>query len=190
MAQFTDFKELKKDVSHRMDGAVKMLHTEFAGLRSGRATTSLLEPIQVEAYGSVMPISQVGNIGVPEPRMLTVQVWDKGMIKAVEKAIRDGGLGLNPQTDGQLIRVPVPPLTEERRVEFTKIAGKYAEDARISVRNVRRHALDELKRMEKDGEISQDELRDHSKEIQTLTDDHVALIDEALAHKEKEIMQV
>ncbi|CCQ73985.1 ribosome recycling factor [Magnetospira sp. QH-2] len=190
MTQHADFKELRKDSEHRMDGALKVLHQEFAGLRSGRASTSLLEPVQVEAYGSLMPISQVGNIGVPEPRMLTVQVWDKGMVKAVEKSIRDAGLGLNPMADGQTVRIPIPPLTEERRTEYTKIAGKYAEEARIAVRNIRRHGMDELKRMEKDGDISQDEHRDYGKEIQGLTDSHVKQIDEALSHKETEIMQV
>ncbi len=190
MTQHSDFTSLKKDVAHRMDGAVAVLHQEFAGLRSGRAAASLLEPVQVEVYGSAMPITQVGNIGVPEPRMLTVQVWDKSAVKSVEKAIRDAGLGLNPQADGQLVRVPIPPLTEERRVEFTKIAGKYAEDSRVAVRNVRRHAMDELKRMEKDSQISQDEHRDYGKEIQGLTDDSIRRIDEALANKEKDILQV
>src|SRR5690606_9299304 len=126
----------------------------------GRASTSLLEPVTVEAYGAPMPLSQVGTIGVPDPRMLTVQVWDKSLTKAVERAIRDAGLGLNPSTDGQLVRVPIPPLNEERRVELTKVAGRYAEQARVSVRNVRRDGMDRLKRMEKDGVISQDEHRD------------------------------
>ncbi|MCP5372878.1 MAG: ribosome recycling factor [Hyphomicrobiales bacterium] len=181
---------LKKDVSRRMEGAVEVLGREFAGLRSGRASAGLLEPVTVEAYGSVMPLNQVGNIGVPEPRMLTVQVWDKGLVKAVEKAIRDSGLGLNPAAEGQTVRVPIPALTEERRIEFTKVAGKYAEDARIAVRNVRRHAMDELKRGEKDGDISQDAHRDYAQEVQTLTDQYIKKIDEALAHKEEEIMQV
>jgi len=181
---------MKKDIDRRMEGAVEVLSREFAGLRSGRASAGLLEPVTVEAYGSNMPLNQVGNIGVPEPRMLTVQVWDKGLVKAVEKAIRDSGLGLNPAAEGQMIRVPIPALTEERRVEFTKVAGKYAEEARIAVRNVRRHAMDDLKRGEKDGDISQDEHHDYAQEVQNLTDQYIKKIDEALANKEEEIMQV
>jgi len=181
---------MKKDIDRRMEGAVEVLSREFAGLRSGRASAGLLEPVTVEAYGSNMPLNQVGNIGVPEPRMLTVQVWDKGLVKEVEKAIRDSGLGLNPAAEGQMIRVPIPALTEERRVEFTKVAGKYAEEARIAVRNVRRHAMDDLKRGEKDGDISQDEHHDYAQEVQNLTDQYIKKIDEALANKEEEIMQV
>ena len=145
------------DIERRMNGALEMLKKEFGGLRTGRASASLLEPIVVEAYGSPTPLNQVANINVPEPRMLTVQVWDKTMVQSVEKAIRNSGLGLNPATDGQLIRLPIPELNEERRQELSKIAGKYAEEGRISVRNVRRHGMDELKKMEKDGDISQDE---------------------------------
>ncbi len=185
-----DITSIKKDVARRMEGAVEVLHKEFGGLRTGRASISLLEPITVEAYGSEMPMNQVGTIGVPEPRMLTVQVWDKGMVKAVEKAIMESGLGLNPSSDGQLVRVPIPALTEERRTELTKVAGKYAEEARISIRNVRRHAMDELKREEKDGEISEDAHREYSNEIQELTDTYVKKIDETLSNKEQEIMQV
>ena len=181
---------IKKDVTRRMEGAVEVLHQEFGGLRTGRASTSLLEPLMVEAYGSEMPMNQVGTIGVPEPRLLTVQVWDKSMVKAVEKSIMESALGLNPSSDGQLVRVPIPALTEERRVELTKVAGKYAEEARIAVRNVRRHAMDELKREEKDGQISEDEHHDFSQEIQDLTDTYVGKIDESLTHKEQEIMQV
>ncbi|MEQ8664502.1 MAG: ribosome recycling factor [Rhodospirillales bacterium] len=173
-----------------MDGAVDVLHKEFAGLRSGRAATSLLEPINVDAYGSSMPMNQVGTIGVPEPRMLTVQVWDKSLVNAVDKAIRESDLGLNPQIDGQLVRVPIPALTEERRTEFVKIAGKYAEEARVAVRNVRRHAMDELKRAEKDHEISEDEHRGYSDDVQQMTDDAIKKIDDALSNKETEIMQV
>lgn len=173
-----------------MDGAVKVLHQEFGGLRSGRAATSLLDPITVEAYGSSMPINQVGNIGVPEPRLLTVQVWDKSLVSAVEKAIRDSSLGLNPQADGQMIRVPIPPLTEERRADLAKIASKYAEEARIAVRNLRRQGMDELKKAEKDGQISQDRHHDLGQDVQELTDSSIAKIDEALANKETEIMQV
>jgi ribosome recycling factor len=173
-----------------MEGAVDMLHKEFSGLRSGRAATSLLEPIMVEAYGSPMPMNQVGTIGVPEPRMLSVQVWDKALVSSVEKAIRDSDLGLNPQTEGQNVRVPIPALTEERRAEYAKIASKYAEEARIAVRNVRRHSMDELKKSEKDGDITKDEHHDYSQEIQDLTDTYVNNIDTSLANKEEEIMQV
>lgn len=186
----TSYADLKKDLKHRMDGAVEVLKKEFSGLRTGRAATSLLDPIMVEAYGQAMPLSQVGTVGVPEPRLLTVQVWDKGMVKAVEKAIRDSSLGLNPSPDGQTIRIPIPPLNEERRQELTKVAGKYAEAARIAVRNVRRDGNDTLKKMEKDGLISQDEHRQYQTEIQALTDETIKRLDEALDHKEKEIMQV
>ncbi len=189
MSEFNFAKE-RKDIQRRMEGAVEVLHKEFAGLRSGRAATSLLEPITVDAYGSAMPMNQVGTIGVPEPRMLTVQVWDKSLVNAVDKAIRESDLGLNPQIDGQIVRVPIPALTEERRTEFTKIASKYAEEARVAVRNVRRHAMDELKRAEKDHEISEDEHRGYSDEVQKMTDDTVGKIDEALSNKESEIMQV
>jgi ribosome recycling factor len=178
------------DIERRMDGAVNALKTEFAGLRTGRASASLLEPIQVEAYGSRMPLNQVGTISVPEPRMISVQVWDRSLAKAVEKAIRESDLGLNPQSDGQLIRVPLPDLSEERRAELVKVASKYAESARVAVRNVRRDGMDHLKKMEKDGDISQDDRRLYEDEIQELTDKHVKAIDEALTSKEKDIMQV
>ncbi len=185
-----DFAALKDDLQRRMDGALEVLRKEFAGLRTGRAVTSLLEPVVVTAYGSAMPIEQVGTISAPEPRMLAVQVWDKANVKAVEKAIRDSGLGLNPSADGTLVRIPVPPLTEERRQELTKVAAKYAEQARISVRNVRRDGMEHLKKMEKDGDISKDEHHRHGETVQKLTDDHISRIDELLNHKEKEIMQV
>lgn len=185
-----DFKALKKDLKHRMDQAVEVLKKEFAGLRTGRAHTSLLDPVVVEAYGSTMPLNQVANVSVPEPRMLVVSVWDRTMVKAVEKSIRDAGLGLNPAAEGQSIRVPIPALTEERRSELTKVAAKYAESARVAVRNVRRDGMDTLKKMEKDGAISQDEHRAHSTEVQQLTDDTIKTIDETLKHKEQEIMQV
>ena len=178
------------DIERRMDGAVDALRREFAGLRTGRASPSLLEPITVDAYGAAMPMNQVGTISVPEPRMLTVQVWDRSLAKAVEKAIRDSGLGLNPQPDGQLIRVPIPELNEERRRDLTKIASKYGEQARVAVRNVRRDGMDMLKRQEKEGEISQDEHKHWADIIQRLTDEHIKRVDEALAAKEKEIMQV
>jgi ribosome recycling factor len=178
------------DIERRMDGAVNALRTEFAGLRTGRASASLLEPIHVEAYGARMPLNQVGTISVPEPRMISVQVWDRSMTKAVERAIRESDLGLNPQSDGQLIRVPLPDLSEERRVELVKVASKYAESARVAVRKVRRDGMDLLKRLEKDGDLSQDDRRLYEEEIQSLTDRHVKAIDEALASKEKDIMQV
>jgi ribosome recycling factor len=173
-----------------MDGAQEALRKEFAGLRTGRASTALLEPVMVEAYGASMPLNQVGTASVPEPRMVTVQVWDRSLVGAVEKAIRSAGLGLNPASDGQLIRVPIPALSEERRIEMTKIAGKYAEQARIAVRNVRRDGMEMLKRMEKANEISEDDHRLWSDEIQRLTDEHIKGIDESLAHKEEEILQV
>jgi ribosome recycling factor len=159
-------------------------------LRTGRASAGLLEPITVEAYGSTMPITQLGTIGVPEPRMLSVQVWDASVVKAVEKAIRDSDLGLNPQTEGQMIRVPLPDLNEERRQELSRVAGKYAEQARVAVRNVRRDGMETLKRMEKDGEISEDEHRTMSQDLQKMTDDHIKQIDSTFHEKEKEIMQV
>ena len=178
------------DVERRMDGAIDALRREFAGLRTGRASASLLEPITVQAYGAEMPMTQVGTIGVPEARLITVQVWDRSLVGAVEKAIRESDLGLNPATDGQLVRIPIPPLSEERRLELTKIAARYAEQARVAVRNVRRDGMEMLKRMEKDGEISKDAHHDWGELIQELTDQHVKLIDDALSQKESEIMQV
>lgn len=186
MADDSDIKELRR----RMDGALEALKREFGGLRTGRASTSLLDSVMVEAYGTQMPLTQVGTVNVPEPRMLTVQVWDRKMIGSVEKAIRDSGLGLNPASDGSVVRVPIPPLSEERRSELVKIAAKYAEQARIAVRNIRRDGMEALKKLEKDSEISEDEQRHRSDEIQKLTDEHVKSIDEALAAKETEIMQV
>lgn len=181
---------MKSDIKRRMEGAVDVLHKEFGGLRTGRAATSLLEPVLVEAYGTQMPMNQVGNIGVPEPRLLTVQVWDKSLVSAVEKAIRESDLGLNPQTDGQLVRVPIPALTEERRKELVRVAGKYAEEARVAIRNIRRHGMDELKKAEKDGDISQDAHHEYADVIQELTDEYIGKVDETLSHKEQEIMQV
>lgn len=178
------------DITRRMDGAIDALRKEFSGLRTGRASTALLDSIVVEAYGGQMPLNQVGSVNVPEPRLLAVQVWDKAVVKAVEKAIRESDLGLNPQTEGNLIRVPIPELSEERRVEMTRIAGRYAEQARVAVRNVRRDGMDSLKRLEKDGEISQDEHRARGDDIQRLTDNHIKAIDELLAQKEQEILQV
>ena len=179
-----------KDLERRMNGAVEVLKQEFAGLRTGRASVHLLEPINVDAYGASMPMNQVGTIGVPEPRMITVQVWDRSLVGAVERAIRESDLGLNPQTDGQLIRVPIPMLSEERRGELSKIAHKYAEQARIAVRNVRRDGMDTLKRMEREHEMSQDEQHMWSDEIQEMTDRHIKTIDETLEQKDGEIMQV
>ena len=178
------------DLQRRMEGALNTLKSDFGGLRTGRASTTLLEPIMVEAYGQQMPMSQVGTISAPEPRLLSVQVWDKGQVSFVEKAIREAGLGLNPMADGQIVRVPLPELNEERREELVKIAGKYAEQCRVAVRNIRRDGMDQLKKGEKDGEISQDEQKLLSDDVQKLTDDHVEKIDEALSQKESEIRQV
>lgn len=179
-----------KDIKRRMDGALEALRREFGGLRTGRASASLLEPIMVAAYGSKMPLPQVGTIGVPESRLLTVQVWDKDLVKHVERAILEADLGLNPQTEGQFIRIPIPDLNEERRHELSRIASKYGEQARVACRNVRRDGMDNLKRMEKAGEISQDDHREWAKDIQEMTDDHVRKVDQALELKEQEIMQV
>lgn len=178
------------DVKRRMEGAVEVLRGELGGLRTGRASAGLLEPINVEAYGSTMPMNQVGTISVPDARMVSVQVWDQGLAAAVEKAITESGLGLNPQREGAVIRVPIPQLTEERRIELSKVAHKYAEQAKVAVRNVRRDGMDTVKKLEKDGEISQDEQRAWENDLQKLTDDCVNKIDEVLATKEKEIMQV
>ena len=179
-----------QDLKRRMDGAVSVLRQEFAGLRTGRASASLLEPITAEAYGSPMPLNQLATISVPEARLITVQVWDRANVSAVEKAIRESDLGLNPQTEGQVLRVPIPMLSEERRVELTKVAGKYAEQARVAVRNVRRDGMETLKRMEKEHEISEDEHHMWADEVQELTDKYIAEIDATLAQKEEEIMQV
>ena len=178
------------DIERRMDATLEVLRKEFAGLRTGRASIHLLDPITVDAYGTTMPLNQVGTVSVPESRMITVQVWDKSLVSATERAIRDSGLGLNPQTAGQLMRIPIPPLSEERRQELTKVAHKYAEQARVAVRNVRRDGMEMLKRMEKDHELSEDEHRLWGEEIQALTDRHIKLIDEQLAQKDQEILQV
>lgn len=178
------------DVKRRMDGAIEAFKKDLAGLRTGRASSNLLEPVVVEAYGNRMPLTQVGTIGVPEPRLLTVQVWDRGLVKATEKAIRDSGLGLNPQTEGSTIRVPIPDLSQERRQELAKVAHKYAEATRVAIRNVRRDAMDALKKAEKASEISQDDQKTKADKVQVITDQHIKAVDEALAAKEKEIMQV
>jgi ribosome recycling factor len=180
----------KDGMDRRMNGAVATLKTEFAGLRTGRASAGLLDPVLVEAYGNQMPINQIGTISTPEPRLLTVQVWDKSMVKAADKAIRDAGLGLNPQVDGQLLRIPIPELNEERRKELAKLASKYAEQARIAVRNVRRDGMEVLKKLEKDHKIGQDEHHKLGDELQKLTDAHIREIDNVLHAKEQEIMQV
>ena len=179
-----------KTYRDRMDRSVAALKEEFSGLRTGRANAGLLEPVRVEAYGSASPLTAVAAISVPEPRMISVSVWDKTMVGPVEKAIRAAGLGLNPIVDGQTLRIPVPPLTEERRKDLVKLAGKYAEQQKISVRNVRRDANDDLKKAEKAGEISQDEQKKMETEVQKDTDAAIKRIDEALKIKEQEIMQV
>ncbi len=179
-----------KEYEKRMQGALDALKKEFAGLRTGRASVSLLDPVVVEAYGQRMPLNQCGTVSAPEPRLLSVQVWDKGLIVAVQKAIREAGLGLNPSADGQLVRVPIPELNEERRKELTKVAHKYAEHARVAVRNVRRDGMEELKKAEKDKSISQDEHRRLHEEVQKMTDRFVKTADDTLAVKEKEIMTV
>ncbi|MFZ4762580.1 MAG: ribosome recycling factor [Alphaproteobacteria bacterium] len=178
------------DIKRRMEATVEALRKELSGLRTGRASAALLEPIQVEAYGSMTPLSQVATVNVPEPRMIMVQVWDKGVAKAVEKAIRDAGLGLNPQGEGTSIRVPVPPLTEERRQELVKVASKYAEQARVAVRNIRRDGMENLKKAEKDNVISQDRHKQLADDVQKQTDLHVKKVDEVFAVKEKEITQL
>jgi ribosome recycling factor len=174
----------------RMDKAINALKEEFGSLRTGRASASLLDQIMVEAYGSTVPINQVGAISVPEPRSISVSVWDRGVVVSVEKAIRSSGLGLNPVVEGQNLRIPIPPLTEERRKDLAKLAGKYAEQQRIAIRNVRRDANDDLKKAEKDGVISQDEQKRMETEVQKITDEAVKRVDEALKTKEQEIMQV
>lgn len=178
------------DYRKRMSGAVTALKTEFSGLRTGRANAALLDNITVNAYGSDMPLNQVGSVSVPESRMLSVSVWDKTMVQAVEKALRQSSLGLNPVTDGQTLRIPMPPLTEERRKDLTKVAGQYAENAKIAVRNVRRDAMDTLKKLEKASEISEDEQKAHSNDVQKATDDIISEIDALLETKSAEIMQV
>lgn len=180
----------KKDLERRMDGALNSLSTEFSGLRTGRASVNLLDSIQVPAYGSTVPLSQVASVTVTETRMLSVNVWDKTVVGGVDRAIRESGLGLNPVMDGTTLRIPIPPLNEERRAELTKVAGKYGESARVAVRNVRRDGMDALKKLEKDGEISEDRQRNLSDEVQKLTDQFVAKVDDALKAKEAEIMQV
>lgn len=176
-----------KDLEKRMEGALSALKGEFSGLRSGRASASLLEPIMVDAYGAMMPLNQVGSINVPEPRMISVSVWDKALVSAVDRAIRDAGIGLNPVVDGTNVRVPIPPLTEERRKELTKVAHKYAEQAKVAIRNVRREGMETIKKAEGVGE---DDQKRQSDQVQKLTDLMIKKVDEALSAKEAEIMQV
>ncbi len=185
-----DYNDIKNDTKTRMEKSFESLKSDFGGLRAGRAHASLLDGIMVEAYGSPAPLSQVGTVSVPDARTLSVSVWDKGVAKAVEKAIRESDLGLNPVSDGQLIRIPIPPLSEERRKELVKVAGKYSEQAKVAVRNVRRDALDGIKKLKKDNAISEDEEKKYENEIQKLTDETIKKIDDELARKEKDILQV
>jgi ribosome recycling factor len=181
---------LLDDLKRRMDQGIESFRKELSGLRTGRASINMLDPVQVDAYGTHMPLNQVGTVNAPEARLLTVQVWDKGLVKAVEKAIADAGLGLNPQPDGQLIRLPIPALTTERRAEISKLANKYAESARVAIRNVRRDGMEQAKKQLKDKAIGEDEAKNLETKIQTLTDGEIKKIDELVAHKEKELMQV
>ena len=185
-----DLNNLKQDLSRRMDGALETLKRDFAGLRTGRASPALLEPLRVDAYGSEVPITQVGTIGVPESRLLTVQVWDRTLVGAVDRAIRESGLGLNPQIDGQLVRVPIPMLTAERRAELAKAAGRYGEATKISIRAVRRDGMEQIKAFEKKHEIGEDVAKTWSDDVQKLTDGYIKRIDESLADKERDIKQV
>ena len=186
----TDYNSIKNDTLARMDKTLDALKTDFGGLRAGRAHASLLDGILVEAYGSMSPISQVGTVSVPDARTLSVSVWDKTLLKSVEKALRESDLGLNPMNDGQIIRIPIPPLSEERRKELVKIAGKYAEQGKVAIRNIRRDAMDEVKKLKKDSLISEDDEKKYNTDIQKWTDDAVKKIDEQYEAKEKEIMQV
>jgi ribosome recycling factor len=183
-------KELFDDLKRRMEGAVDALKREFAGLRTGRASANLLNGVVVNAYGNKTPLLQVGTVSVPEPRMITVQVWDKSLVTAVEKSIREAGLGLNPAADGQFVRVPIPELSQERRLELIKVAHKYAEQTKVAIRNVRRDGIEGLKKIEKDGGLSKDEHRQRSEQVQKLTDDYVKKVDDLLQLKEKEIQQI
>mgnify|MGYP006279108525 FL=1 len=178
------------DIERRMDGAVAAFRHELQSLRTGRASASIVEPVHVQAYGTEMPINQVGTVNVPEPRMITIAVWDRGNVQKVDKAIRNAGLGLNPVVDGTLIRIPIPELTEERRKELVKVAHQYAEQARIAVRNVRRAGMDELKRMERDGAAAQDDHKLYADEVQAMTDRHIQTINDLLQSKEKDILTV
>ena len=186
----TDFSEIKNNTKTRMDKTLESLKGEFGSLRAGRAHISLLDGIMVEAYGSMTPLAQVGTISVPDARTLSVSIWDRGLAKSVEKAIMESDLALTPSSDGQLIRIPIPPLSEERRRELSKVAGKYSENAKVAVRNIRRDALDEVKKLKKDNAISEDDEKRYETEIQKLTDEATKKVDEMLAQKEKDILQV
>jgi len=179
-----------QDTKRRMEGAITALKNDFQGLRTGRANVNLLEPVMVESYGAMVPLNQVGAISSPEPRLLTVTVWEKSMVNVVDKAIRNAGIGLNPVVDGMTLRVPIPPLNEERRRELVKLSGKYAEAARVAIRNVRRDAMEQLKKSEKDGDISEDQLKKLSTQVQEATDSFVKQVDQTMKTKEDEIMQV
>lgn len=176
-------------LQRRMDGALAALRQEFASLRTGRASAGMLEPIQVEAYGVMTPINQLGTVNVPEPRMVTINVWDRSMVAKVEKAIRDSGLGINPMTDGPIIRLPIPELNEERRRELSKVAAHYAEHARVAIRNVRRDGMDQLKRARNHG-MSEDDAKIWADEVQEITDKSIGIVDRMLETKQHEIMQV
>ena len=178
------------DINQRMSKALESMKNDFSGLRAGRASVSMLDSIQVDAYGSKIPLNQSATVNAPEPKLITIQVWDKSMVDSVEASIRESDLGLNPMKDGQLIRLPIPDLSEERRLEITKVAKKFAENAKIVVRNIRRDSLDKIKKKQSDSEISEDELRHFSDEVQKITDLHTKNIDELFAQKEKDIMQV
>ena len=184
------FSELKSDMENRVQKTIESLKKDFSGLRTGRASTALLDSIMVDAYGSMVPINQVANVSVPEARMLSVNVWDKNLLKHVEKAIRESSLGLNPMNDGVGLRIPLPPLSEERRVELTKIAGRYTEDAKVAVRNIRRDVLDKIKKMKNDNDISEDEQKRYEEEVQKITDNATKEMDELLKAKDVEIKQV
>ena len=184
-----DFELDTDDLARRMDGAINALRTEFASLRTGRASGSMLEPIQVDAYGQMTPINQLGTVNVPEPRMVTINVWDKAMVGKVEKALRESDLGINPQTNGTIIMMPIPELNEQRRKELTKVAASYAEHARVAVRNLRRDGMDKIKRAQKDG-LSEDDVKFWEAEVQDMTDKYIKLVDQTLESKQAEIMQV
>lgn len=185
-----DFELDSDDLTRRMEGAISNLRTEFASLRTGRASATMLEPIMVDAYGAPTPINQVGTVNVPEPRMVTVNIWDKSLVGAAEKAIRESGLGINPQTNGTIIMLPIPELNEERRRELTKVAAQYAEHARVSIRNVRRDGMDQIKKGKADGHMSEDDQKLWEEEVQEMTDRFIKQVDDALEHKQEEIMQV
>lgn len=179
-----------KAIEKRMDGAIASLKTEFSGLRTGRASIHLLDTISVMAYGTPTPINQVASVTASDARMLSVSVWDKSVVGAVDRAIREAPLGLNPIMDGQTLRIPIPPLSEERRKDLQKLAGQFAESARVAIRNVRRDGMDLLKRMEKAGDLSEDQVKGRSNDVQKATDKHISMVDDALKHKSEEIMQV